>query len=46
MQTDRQADGEKGVQSDGRTGMTKLLVGFRYFENAPTNYDNRQHLVQ
>jgi hypothetical protein len=45
MRTDRQADGED-VQTDGRTDMTKLLVGFRYFENAPTYYDIRQHLVQ
>ena len=42
---DGQADGEKDVQTDGPTAMTKQLVTFRRFENSPTNCDTRQNLA-
>ena len=38
---DGQTDGEKDVQTDGRTDMTKLLVAFRNFGNSATNCDIR-----
>jgi hypothetical protein len=31
------ADRERGVRTDGRTDMTKLIVGFPIFAKAPEN---------
>ena len=32
-----QKDGRKSVWADGQTDMTKLIIAFRNFGNAPTN---------
>jgi hypothetical protein len=33
------SDGQRHIQTDGRTDMTKLVVAFRNFANAPNNAD-------